>query len=308
MNRASTKITNFIKTQSLALGFDYCGIAKATFLENDAVRLENWLNKNYHGEMAYMANHFDKRLDPRKLMDDCQSVVCVMKNYYHPFEQEVHLPKISKYAYGKDYHKVIKKDLNKLLGDLQKFGEINGRPYVDSAPILERSWAAQSGIGWVGKNGMLLNKKAGSFFFIGVLLLDIPLEYDSPFETDHCGSCTKCITACPTEAILPDKTIVGNKCISYHTIELKSEFISSDKKWDNWMFGCDICQDVCPWNRFSIQHNESRFEPRLDILNTSKEEWLQMNEEAFDILSQASPIRRTKLEGIKRNLTFIKKD
>ncbi len=307
MNRASAQITDFIKTQSNALGFDFCGISKADFLEEDAPRLEDWLSKNYHGEMAYMANHFDKRLDPRKLMDDCKSVVCVMKNYYSPFEQEAHLPKISKYAYGKDYHKVIKKDLNKLLQELQQFGEIKGRPFVDSAPVLERSWAAKSGIGWVGKNGMLLNKRAGSFFFIGVLLLDVDLDYDIPFVTDHCGSCTKCIDACPTDAILPNKTIVGNQCISYHTIELKSELISSDKKWGDWMFGCDICQDVCPWNRFSEPNSEARFEPRLDILNTTKEEWEQMTEATFDVLSQASPIRRTKLSGIKRNLKFIGK-
>jgi len=230
-----------------------------------------------------------------------------MKNYYHPLEQKCGSAKISKYAYGKDYHNVLKKDLNKLLVGLQEFGEINGRAFVDSAPILERSWAVKSGIGWVGKNGMLINKGGGSFFFIGSLLLDVDLLYDNPFTTDHCGTCTKCVDACPTDAILPDKTIIGNKCISYHTIELKSAEIESNKKWNDWMFGCDICQDVCPWNRFAEEHNEERFEPRLDILDTTQEEWEVMTEEGFDQLSQASTIRRAKLSGIKRNLRFIKK-
>lgn len=298
-------IYDFIKTKAEKLGFNHCGIAKAGFLEEDAPRLEKWLKNNFNGEMSYMANHIDLRLDPRKLLPGTQTVVTVLKNYYSDFVQDDGLPKISKYAYGKDYHKIIKKQLAELLNDLQQFGEINGRAFVDSAPILERSWAVKSGLGWIGKNGMLIQKGAGSFFFIGILLLDIDLPADNVLQSDHCGSCTRCIDACPTDAILPDKTIKADSCISYYTIELKSMEIQMDKKWNDWIFGCDVCQDVCPWNRFSIKHTEDAFSPRFDILNKSKEEWEQMTQEAFDTLSQSSPIKRAKLEGMKRNIKFL---
>lgn len=300
-------ISQFIKDETLRLGFDYCGLAKADYLAEDAPRLEAWLNKGYQGEMSYLDRNIDLRLDPRKLLNGTKTVLTVFQNYYPKELQADGLPKISKYAYGKDYHKVIKKKLQKLLDGLQQFGNIQGRAFADSAPILERSWAQKSGMGWVGKNGMLINKKSGSFYFIGVLLLDIELDYDVPIQTDHCGTCTKCIDACPTDAILPNKEIVGNQCISYYTIELKEAVINANKKWDDWIFGCDICQDVCPWNRFSTINNEPAFAPRFDILNTSQEEWEGMTQEAFSVLSQASPIKRAKLEGIKRNVSFVKK-
>ena len=304
---AKATISQFIREKCQELGFDASGMAKADFLAEDAPRLNAWLEKGNQGAMSYMENHFDLRLDPRKLVNGTKSVLTVFQNYYSEYEQPDGIPKISKYAYGKDYHKVIKKKLQSLLNDLQQFGNIQGRAFTDSAPILERSWAQKSGIGWVGKNGMLLNKKLGSFYFIGVLLLDIELEYDQPFPTDHCGTCTKCIDACPTDAILPNKEINGSQCISYYTIELKDALINTDKKWDDWVFGCDICQNVCPWNRFSIVNNEPAFQPKEAILNKSAEEWADMTQEAFSILSQASPIKRTKLEGMKRNVGFVKK-
>ncbi len=301
-------ITQFIKEKSLELGFDDCGIAQSQFLREDAPRLESWLKNQHHGGMQYMENHFDLRLNPSKLMNGCKTVVTVFQNYFPEHVQDEGLPKISKYAYGKDYHKIVKKKLQRVLDGLQQFGNIQGRAFTDSAPILERSWAQKSGIGWVGKNGMLINKKLGSFYFIGILLLDIELEYDPPFPTDHCGSCTRCIDACPTEAILPNKEINGSQCISYFTIELKDAVIHSDKKWDDWIFGCDVCQDVCPWNRFATPHSEPAFEPKKQILDTTKEEWEQMSEESFSLLSQASPIKRTKLAGMKRNVQFLKKE
>ncbi len=301
-------ISGFIKEKSRELGFDACGISKAEFLSEDAPRLESWLRQCFHGDMSYMENNFDKRLDPRKLVDGTKSVVTVFQNYFPEYEQPKDVPQISKYAYGKDYHKVVKKKLQKILDSVQQFGNIQGRAFTDSAPILERTWAQKSGIGWVGKNGMLINKKLGSFYFIGVLLLDVELEYDKSFPTDHCGSCTKCIDACPTDAILPNKEINGSQCISYFTIELKEAAITTDKKWDDWVFGCDVCQDVCPWNRFAIPNSELAFAPREDILAKSEEEWLAMNEAAFSILSQASPIKRSKLSGIQRNVSFLKKN
>ncbi len=303
---AKATISQFIKEKSSELGFDQCGFARADFLAEDAPRLEEWLKNERHGEMTYMENNFDLRLDPRKLLDGTKSVVTVFQNYFSECEQADGLPKIAKYAYGKDYHKVIKKKLQNLLEGLQQFGNIQGRAFTDSAPILERSWAQKAGIGWVGKNGMLINKSAGSFYFIGILLLDVELEYDTPFATDHCGTCTRCIDACPTDAILPNKEINGNQCISYFTIELKDAVINTDKKWDDWIFGCDICQDVCPWNRFSTPHTEPAFAPRQDILNTTKEEWLDMEQITFDVLSRASPIKRAKLDGMKRNVRFAK--
>lgn len=300
-------ISQFIKVETQRLGFDYCGLARANFLSEDAPRLEAWLKKGYAGDMNYLTRNIDLRLDPRKLLNGTKTVLTVFQNYYPEEMQAKGLPKISKYAYGKDYHKVIKKKLQKLLDGLQQFGSIQGRAFTDSAPILERSWAQKAGMGWVGKNGMLINKKSGSFYFIGVLLLDIELEYDVPMQTDHCGTCTRCIDACPTDAILPNKEIAGNQCISYYTIELKDAVINTNKKWDDWIFGCDICQDVCPWNRFSIPTAEPAFEPRRDILNTTTEEWLSMQQEAFNALSQGSPIKRAKLEGMKRNVGFVRK-
>jgi len=300
-------ISRFISEKSIELGFDACGIAEADFLSEDAPRLEAWLQKDFHGDMSYMENHFDKRLDPRKLLDGTRSVVTVIQNYFPEYKQPKDVPQISKYAYGKDYHKVIKKKLQKILDGLQQFGNIQGRAFTDSAPILERSWAQKSGIGWLGKNGMLINKKLGSFYFIGVLLLDVELNYEAYFPTDHCGTCTKCIDACPTQAILPNKEINGSQCISYYTIELKDSLIQTDKTWDDWMFGCDVCQDVCPWNRFATTNTEKAFEPRKEILGKTQDEWLAMNEDAFSVLSQASPIKRSKLEGIKRNVSFLKK-
>ncbi len=303
---AKARISQFIKQKCQELGFDAHGMAKAGFLSEDAPRLDNWLKKNHHGSMSYMENHFDKRLDPRKLLNGTKTVLTVFQNYYSDYEQPVGGPKISKYAYGKDYHKVIKKKLNNLLQELQQFGNIQGRAFTDSAPILERSWAQKAGMGWVGKNGMLINKKLGSFYFIGVLLLDIELEYNEAFPTDHCGTCTKCIDACPTEAILPNKEINGAQCISYFTIELKDALIETDRRWDDWIFGCDICQNVCPWNRFSTLHSEEAFAPRKDILETTHKEWEAMTEEFFVEFSQASPIKRAGLYGLQRNLRFVK--
>jgi len=301
----TSEFTSLIKDGMKAQGFDFCGISPARFLEEDAPKLEEWLQNQHHGSMSYMENHFDKRLDPRKLFDGCQSVVVVMQNYFPEKVQEEGLPKISKYAYGKDYHKVIKRKMQKVIDDMVAIKpDLRARCFVDSAPILERSWAVLSGLGWIGKNGMLINKKSGSFYFIGVLLLDIDLQYDSAFKTDHCGTCTACLDACPTDAILPNKVIDGSRCISHHTIELKDANIDSSIRWDDWIFGCDICQDVCPWNRFSIAHQEESFTPKT-FLNYSLEDWKGIQEESFDKIFEASPIRRAKFEGIKRNLRFV---
>lgn len=300
-------ITHFIKQQALSLGFDACGIAKADFLSEDAPRLERWLKDNRHGKMGYMENHFDKRLDPRKLLPGTKTVVTVLQNYFPEEQQLSTAPKISKYAYGKDYHRVIKKKLQSLLTSLAVFGDIQGRAFTDSAPILERSWAQRSGLGWVGKNGMLINKKRGSFYFIGILLLDIDLENDQAFATDHCGTCNRCVTACPTNAILPNKEINAAHCISYYTIELRDALVNAEKKWDDWVFGCDICQDVCPWNRFSKPHDEPALSFRANLLNNTAADWLEMNQTYFDEIAQASPLKRATLDGLKRNVRFVYK-
>ncbi len=300
--------TAFIKTTAVRLGFDHCGIAKAQLLDDDAKRLEKWLSKGMHGSMQYMENHFDMRIDPSKLVPGAKSVITLMKNYYPEKEQRKDAPKISKYAYGKDYHEVIREKLKELLAEIRtEIGEINGRGFVDSAPVLERSWAERSGLGWVGKNGNLINKQSGSFFFIATLITDLQLQYDDAFAKDYCGNCTKCIDACPTEAILPDKVIDGSKCISYFTIELKDALIpgAMKGKFDNWMFGCDTCQDVCPWNRFSKPHNEMAFTPLPEILNFTNSQWEELNEESFKKIFKDSPLRRTKFKGIQRNLKFI---
>jgi epoxyqueuosine reductase len=300
--------TRFIKETALSLGFSHCGIAKAAPLDEDARRLEKWLHAGMHGSMQYLENHFDLRVDPTKLVPGAKSVITLTQNYYSPKKQPADSPKISTYAYGTDYHFVIKEKLNKLLASIQqKAGDIVGRGFVDSAPVLERTWAQKSGAGWIGKNGNLISKKDGSFFFIATLIVDLPLLYDDPFAKDYCGSCTKCIDACPTDAILPDKTIAGNKCISYFTIELKDAIIPSEMKgkFDNWMFGCDTCQDVCPWNRFSKQHAEPRFTPNTAIENFGPKEWNSLTKEGFKTVFKNSPLQRSKFEGITRNLQFI---
>jgi epoxyqueuosine reductase len=300
--------TNFIKQTALSLGFTHCGIAKAAPLHEDAKRLEKWLSQGLHGSMHYLENHFDLRVDPTKLVPGAKSVITLTQNYFTPKKQPADSPKISTYAYGTDYHYVIKEKLNKLLEAIQqKAGDIVGRGFVDSAPVLERTWAQKSGAGWIGKNGNLISKSDGSFFFIATLIVDLPLVYDDPFAKDYCGSCTKCIDACPTEAILPDKTIAGNKCISYFTIELKDAIIPSEMKgkFDNWMFGCDTCQDVCPWNRFSKQHNESGFTPNKAIETFGLQQWNNLTKEGFKTLFKNSPLQRSKFEGITRNLEFI---
>jgi epoxyqueuosine reductase len=300
--------TRFIKETALSLGFTHCGIAKAAPLDEDARRLEKWLHAGMHGSMHYLENHFDLRVDPTKLVPGAKSVITLTQNYYSPKKQPADSPKISTYAYGTDYHFVIKEKLNKLLEAIQqKAGDIVGRGFVDSAPVLERTWAQKSGAGWIGKNGNLISKTDGSFFFIATLIVDLPLVYDDPFAKDYCGSCTKCIDACPTDAILPDKTIAGNKCISYFTIELKDAIIPSDMKgkFDNWMFGCDTCQDVCPWNRFSKQHQEPGFTPNAAIETFGTNEWNNLTKEGFKTVFKNSPLQRSKFEGITRNLQFI---
>ena len=300
--------TRFIKETALSLGFTHCGIAKAAPLDEDARRLEKWLHAGMHGSMQYLENHFDLRIDPTKLLPGAKSVITLTQNYFTPKKQPADSPKISTYAYGTDYHFVIKEKLNKLLAGIQqKAGDIVGRGFVDSAPVLERTWAQKSGAGWIGKNGNLISKKDGSFFFIATLIVDLPLVYDDPFAKDYCGSCTKCIDACPTDAILPDKTIAGNKCISYFTIELKDAIIPSEMKgkFDNWMFGCDTCQDVCPWNRFSKQHVEPGFTPKTAIESFGLQEWNNLTKEGFKTVFKSSPLQRSKFEGITRNLEFI---
>jgi epoxyqueuosine reductase len=300
--------TSIIKNLSAAFGFDYCGIAKAQPLDDDARRLEAWLNKGLHGKMQYMENHFDLRIDPSKLVPGAKSVITLLKNYYpeKPLEQEL---KISKYAYGTDYHTVIKTSLKNMMAAAQeKVGQFAGRGFVDSAPVLERSWAQRSGLGWIGKNGNLLTKNSGSFFFIATLITDLELEYDDPFAKDYCGSCRRCVEACPTEAISEGKVVNGNKCISYFTIELKEEIIPEEMKgkFDNWMFGCDVCQDVCPWNRFSKPHKEEGFSPLPELLDLSTKEWKELSEEMFKKIFKHSPLSRSKHKGIQRNIRFLK--
>ncbi len=300
--------TKFIKETAKLLGFTYCGIAEAKQLDEDARRLENWLKANRHGSMHYMEKNFDLRIDPRKLVPGAKSVITLLLNYFPEQKQQENTPHISKYAYGKDYHDVIRTKLSDLMASVnEKIGAIQGRGFVDSAPVLERSWALQSGAGWIGKNGNLITKQNGSFFFLATLIVDIVLEYDSPFAKDYCGSCRKCIDACPTDAILNNKVIDGSKCISYFTIELKDAFIPNELsgKFENWAFGCDICQDICPWNRFSKPTKEIAFTPIPEILNLSTKEWEAMSEEVFKKICKSSPIKRTKYSGLQRNLKFI---
>ena len=302
------KQTKLIKQLASEFGFNFCGIAQATKLDDDARRLELWLNKGMHGNMQYMERYFDLRIDPRQLVPGAKSVITLLLNYFPKDKQDAGALKISKYAFGKDYHEVIREKLNKLIESIKiNVGEIHGRGFVDSAPVLERTWAQRSGLGWVGKNGNLINKENGSFFFIATLITDLDLESDAPFAKDYCGTCTRCIDACPTDAILPGKIVDGSKCISYFTIELKDMLIPTEMKgkFENWAFGCDICQDVCPWNRFSKPTNEIEFTPLPGILNISTKEWEAMTEEKFKSIFRHSALNRSKLKGIQRNLKFL---
>ncbi len=283
-----------------------CGISRAAFLEEEAPRLERWLKNNMHGEMGYMENHFDKRLDPTKLVSDSKSVISLLLNYAPSELQNEDSYKISKYAYGTDYHFVIKDKLKQLLHHIQEeIGDVHGRAFVDSAPVLDKAWAAKSGLGWMGKHSNLITKQAGSFYFIAELIVDLDLDYDSPV-TDHCGTCTACIDACPTEAIVAPYVVDGSKCISYFTIELKNEIPSNVRgHFDDWIFGCDVCQDVCPWNRFSQSHKEPLFNPNPDLLDMTKKDWNEITEDVFKNLFKNSAVKRTKFEGLKRNIDFL---
>lgn len=303
-----SKYTKLIKAKAHELGFDEIGISKAEFLSEEALHLENWLNQNLHGEMKYMEQHFDMRLNPELLVPGAKSVISLSYNYYTEktqFDREA--PKISMYAYGRDYHKVVKKKLKELLSYIQtEVGEVNGRCFVDSAPVLERAWAKKSGLGWIGKNSLMLTKGKGSYFFLAEIILDLDLEYDNPVK-DYCGSCTKCIDACPTDAIYEPYKVDGSKCISYFTIELKEAIPNEMKgKMDNWMFGCDICQQVCPINARATQHKEPQFEPKPELLQMSKNDWQEITEEVFNKIFEGTPVKRTKFEGLKRNIEFLK--
>ena len=300
--------TKLVKRKCFDLGFSYVGISKSVFLEKEAKRLEEWLSNDFNGKMSYMENHFDKRTDPSKLVDGAKSVISVLFNYHNPKKQlDDDAPKISQYAYGKDYHFVIKNKLKELQLFLKiKFGEINCRGFVDSAPVMDKVWAEKSGLGWIGKHSNLINKEMGSYFFIAELIVDIELEQDIPIN-DYCGTCTKCIDACPTEAIVKPYVVDGSKCISYLTIELKDQILPNEfkGKMDSWMFGCDICQDVCPWNRFASAHNEPQFNPHPDLLKLTKKEWNELSEETYQNLFRKSAVKRTKFSGLKRNISFL---
>jgi epoxyqueuosine reductase len=297
----------FIKQEAKRLGFDECGISKAEYLEEEAPRFEKWLHQNMHGKMEYMANYMDMRLDPRLLVPGAKSVISLLLNYYPEEKQNEDAPNISKYAYGRDYHKVIKSKLKEFLKNMKAhIGEVNGRAFVDSAPVLERAWAAKSGLGWIGKNSLLIRPGKGSFFFLAELIVDLELEYDGPIK-DYCGSCTRCIDACPTQAIVEPNIVDGSKCISYFTIELEEAIPKEMKgKFDDWMFGCDICQDVCPWNRFSKPHQTEEMKPNPALMKMSEKEWEEITKDVFDKVFKDSPLQRTGYEGIKRNMKFIK--
>lgn len=307
MSPLKDKHSSLIKSIATQLGFSFCGISKAEFLNDEAQRLEEWLKRGYQGKMSYLENHFDKRLDPTLLVQGAKSVISLLYNYYpkEDLANESNL-KVAKYAYGEDYHLVIKDKLKDLIHQLQeKIGDINGRAFVDSAPVMERVWAQRSGLGWIGKNSLLLNKELGSFFFLAELIVDIELENDGPVK-DYCGTCTACMDACPTDAIAEPYVVDGSKCISYFTIELKEEIPTDVKgKFENWIFGCDICQDVCPWNRFSKPHREPAFEPTSGLSQMTKSDWQEITEEVFNILFKNSAIKRTKLSGLKRNISFV---
>ncbi|MDG1713897.1 tRNA epoxyqueuosine(34) reductase QueG [Lacinutrix sp.] len=302
------KYADLIKTEAKRLGFLSSGISKAEFLETEAPRLEHWLNNNRHGSMQYMENHFDKRLDPTKLVEDSKSVISLLLNYFPPQTQkDTEAPKLSKYAYGNDYHHVIKSKLKALTHFIQnEIGEVNGRAFVDSAPVLDKAWAAKSGLGWIGKHSNLLTQQVGSFYFIAELIIDLDLEYDT-ITTDHCGTCTACIDACPTQAIVQPYVVDGSRCISYFTIELKDQLPNEMKgKFDNWMFGCDVCQDVCPWNKFSKPHSQPLFNPHPELLDMTKKDWEEITEDVFKKVFQKSAVKRTKFSGLQRNIKFLK--
>ncbi|MCM4154231.1 tRNA epoxyqueuosine(34) reductase QueG [Arenibacter sp. N53] len=301
------KHTQLIKAEAKRLGFLSCGISRAEFLEEEAPRLEKWLNRNMNGEMGYMENHFDKRLDPTLLVEGSKSVISLLLNYFPEETQKETTFKFSKYAYGQDYHHVIKSKLRELQEFIAKeIGEVNGRAFVDSAPVLDKAWAAKSGLGWIGKHSNLLTQQVGSFYFIAELILDLELEYDHRV-TDHCGTCTACIDACPTQAIVEPYVVDGSKCISYLTIELKNEMPTEFKgKMDDWIFGCDVCQDVCPWNRFSKPHREPLFNPNPELLSMTKKDWEEITEDVFMKVFQKSAVKRTKFSGLKRNIDFLK--
>ncbi len=300
--------TSLIKKIAYDLGFSFCGIAKAAFLEDEAPKLEEWLKRGYQGKMAYLENHFDKRLDPTRLVPGAQSVVSLIYNYY-PEKELAGKLKVARYAYGEDYHFVIKEKLKEFIWRIQEaVGEVNGRAFVDSAPVMERAWAQRSGLGWVGKNSLLLNRQMGSFFFLAELIIDLNLEPDGPVK-DYCGTCTACMDACPTDAIAEPYVVDGSKCISYFTIELKEEIPADVKgKFENWIFGCDICQEVCPWNRFAQPHNEKRFLPHPDLPEISSRDWQELTEEVFQKVFKRSAMKRTGWQGLTRNIRFVKNE
>lgn len=308
---AAAKHTALIKKLALEAGFDHCGIARAQKVDDDARRLEQWLHKGLHGGMQYMENYFDLRVDPTKLVPGARSVITLLKNYYPESIEQNQQLNVSKYAWGTDYHTVIRGRLKSMMQAMQtEIGAVEGRGFVDSAPVLERTWAQRSGLGWIGRNGNLITKPSGSFFFIATMIVDVDLVYDDPFAKDFCGSCRRCIDSCPTNAIGEDKTVKGNQCISYFTIELKDALIPEEQKgrFQNWMFGCDTCQDVCPWNRFSKPHSEPLFRPIPEVLNFTTKDWEALSEEAFKNIFRQSPLSRAKLKGIQRNVRFLKTD
>jgi epoxyqueuosine reductase len=301
--------SHIVKSLATKHGFDFCGISKADFLEDDARHLELWLNQGYHGKMKWMENHFDKRLDPRKLVPGAKSVISLLFNYFPSENYEDNEVRISKYAYGSDYHFVIKDRLKSFLAEIRElYGNVEGRVFVDSAPVLDRAWAAKSGLGWIGKNSMLITKQKGSFYFIAELIVDLELEPDGP-TTDHCGSCTACIDACPTDAIIANKVIDSNKCISYLTIELREEIPASFKKqMDGWVFGCDICQDVCPWNRFSKPHQVEELQPSNELKELHQSEWKELTEEVFKRVFKKSAVKRAGFIKLRQNINFVQNE
>jgi epoxyqueuosine reductase len=308
LDKPSAYYSQLIKQKSNDLGFFYCGISKAGFLEQEASQLEQWLKQQKNGKMSYMENHFDKRLDPRLLVENAKSVVSLALNYFpENIQNDPSAPKLSKYAYGEDYHFVIKDKLKELFSFIQhKIGEVGGRIFVDSAPVMDKAWAKKAGMGWMGKNTNIIHPKNGSFFFIAELILDLELQEDGPIK-DYCGTCTRCIDACPTDALIEPYKIDASKCISYLTIELKDAILPNEfnGKMDNWAFGCDVCQDVCPWNRFSKPHNEPRFNPHADLLAMTSNDWKELTQEVFSELFKLSAVKRTKFEGLKRNIDFL---
>lgn len=302
------KNSTVIKYTAKQLGFDFCGISKAGFLENEARQLEQWLKSGYQGQMYYLENHFDKRLDPTLLVPGAKTVVSLMYNYFPNASQNPESYKIAKYAYGQDYHTVVKDKCFEMMEALkQQIGDIEGRAFVDSAPVLERAWARNSGLGWIGRHGLLINKQMGSFFFLAELIIDLECLPDGPIR-DYCGTCTQCVDACPTDAILPNRTLDAGKCISYLTIELKEQIPDEfEGRMNDWMFGCDICQDVCPWNRFSKTHHQPLFEPNKELIGFDKSDWDNLVKEQFDVIFSKSAVKRTKFEGLKRNMAFLTK-